>query len=662
MSASSAAEVPVTGGAPSFTARLLRNPLTVLGLVLVAFILLTSVAAPVLPLPDPDATDLAARLKPPLTPGHPLGTDQLGRDMLSRIVWGTQISLAVGLTATAVAAFFGSLIGIVAGFYGRWIDNLLMRGIDMLMAFPYLLLALAIVAALGPGLLNALYAIAIVNIPFFARNVRGVTVGLVRQEYVDTARISGLSNPRILTGEILPNLLPVILITVSTTIGWMILETAGLSFLGLGAQPPRADLGSMLGEGRKLMMVAPHVATVPGLVIFLLVVGINLVGDGLRDALDPRLKSGETVRPTPRTEAAEGVGTSAPADPEHFSAPDDGTQGNTAAPAGLPSGEEHLLQVAGLKTWFFSGKETYKAVDDVSFHLDRGEALGIVGESGSGKSVMALSLLCLVPTPPGKIVGGRVRFQGEELLTAPLSTLQHLRGNRIAYIFQDPLTTLNPLFPVGDQIAETVLRHQNADRNTARCRAVDLMDRVRIPDAAGRSGAYPHELSGGMRQRIVIAMALANDPDIVIADEPTTALDVTIQAQILRLLNDLRRDRGASLLFITHDFGVVDNLCDRIMVMYAGKVVETGRTVQVLNDPLHPYTRRLIACVPVLGQPERTIDAIPGTAPPVNRLPDGCAFASRCDRAVDDCRSGAIPLDAFGPGRAARCIRAGEGR
>ncbi|MFW6338719.1 MAG: ABC transporter permease, partial [Alkalispirochaetaceae bacterium] len=272
--------------------RFFYNRMATAGLIILLAVVLLVLAAPILNLPDPDVTKLDVRLLGIGSPGHPLGTDQLGRDILSRLLWGTRVSLAVGVSATAIAAAIGSLIGIFAAFYGGWLDNTLMRGIDMLMAFPYMLLALAIVAVLGPGLFNALIAISIVNIPFFARNVRGATVGLVRLEYVDAARLSGMNDFKILFTELLPNVLPVIFITISTTVGWMILETAGLSFLGLGAQPPRADLGSMLGEGRKLILTAPHVATLPGLVILVLVIGINLVGDGLRDILDPYLRSG----------------------------------------------------------------------------------------------------------------------------------------------------------------------------------------------------------------------------------------------------------------------------------------------------------------------------------------------------------------------------------
>ncbi|MDX1607163.1 MAG: dipeptide/oligopeptide/nickel ABC transporter permease/ATP-binding protein, partial [Candidatus Competibacterales bacterium] len=468
---------PAGSGRPGAWTRLARNHLALLGLIIVVLMCLIALAAPLLPLADPNATRLDARLIPPFSEGYLLGTDHLGRDILSRLIWGARVSLAVGLVATAVAAVFGSLIGIVAGFYGRWLDNVLMRGIDMLMAFPYMLLALAIVAVLGPGLLNALFAIAIVNIPFFARSVRGVTVGLVRREYIDAARLGGFSDPRILFSEILPNVLPVIIITISTTIGWMILETAGLSFLGLGAQPPQADLGSMLGEGRKLIVTAPHVATIPGLVILVLVIGINLLGDGLRDVLDPRLKSGAIARPSAATEVT-----------------------GHAAPA-APAADRTVLQVTDLRTHFRMGRTVYKAVDGVSFELAPGESLGIVGESGSGKSVTAQSILGLVPSPPGRIVGGRVAFHGEDLLRASPARLRTVRGGRIAYVFQDPLTTLNPLFKVGEQIAEGVRQHQGVSQKAARERAVRMLERVQIPNARGRADQYPHELSGGMRQR-----------------------------------------------------------------------------------------------------------------------------------------------------------------
>ncbi|MCB1755435.1 MAG: dipeptide/oligopeptide/nickel ABC transporter permease/ATP-binding protein [Gammaproteobacteria bacterium] len=613
-----------------------RNRLAAFGLVVFAIIVILAVLAPILPLPDPDATNLAERLKRPLQEGHWLGTDHLGRDILSRLLWGTRVSLAVGIAASLVAAVFGSSIGILSGYFGGRTDNLMMRGIDMLMAFPYILLALAIVAVLGPGLMNALYAIAIVNIPFFARNVRGITLTFSRREFIDAARLSGKNNLRILLSEVLPNVLPVIVITLSTTVGWMILETAGLSFLGLGAQPPQADLGSMLGEGRKLIITAPHVSTIPGVVIFLIVMSINLLGDGIRDALDPRLKAGALQRPAARTET------------------------DLPKTTGEQADSSHLMDIRGLRTEFHTGNRILKAVSDVDLTLQAGECLGLVGESGSGKSVTALSLMGLVASPPGKIVGGSVQFDGNDLLRVGDDELRNLRGGRIAYIFQDPLATLHPLYSIGDQLVEALRCHRTISYATAWEKAVSLLEQVHIPNASMRAKAYPFQLSGGMRQRVGIAMALANEPDIIIADEPTTALDVTVQAEVLHLLNELRRQRQAALLFITHDFGVVAQLCDRVAVMYAGQVVEQGPVQDVLNAPKHPYTQKLVDCVPRLGDPGKRLVEIPGLPPAVDNLPDGCAFASRCHQVSDECCREPVAYRQLTPEIGVRCIKAGD--
>lgn len=586
----SGAAIPAVSEAPSGRLSswelLMANRLAATGLFVLGAIVLIALLAPILPLIDPNITDQANRLMRPLEGGHLLGTDHLGRDILSRLIWGTQVSIFVGLSATAIAAFFGSLIGLTAGYIGGRTDNVMMRLIDMLMAFPYILLALAIVAVLGAGLLNALYAIALVNIPFFARNIRGVTLSIRHREFVDAARLSGKSHIAVLFTEVLPNVLPVIVITMSTTVGWMILETAGLSFLGLGAQPPQADLGSMLGQGRDQLFTAPHTSMIPGVMIFLLVMSINLLGDGIRDVLDPRLRSGALNRPMPIT-AIE----------------------RTTPPPGEKAGGS-LLQVDGLETGFRSRSTISPAVKGISFALDKGECLGLIGESGSGKSVTALSLMGLVASPPGVVTGGAAYLDGRDVLALPEQEVIALRGSRVAYVFQDPLTTLHPLFSVGEQIAEAVTSHHRVSKREAIDKAVSLMETVGIRDARARVNAYPHELSGGQRQRVGIAMAIANDPDVIIADEPTTALDVTVQARILELLQDLRKQRGLALLLITHDFGVVAQVCDRVAVMKDGEIVEQGRTEDVLGAPQHDYTKRLIACVPEPGQGRGFLDAV----------------------------------------------------
>ena len=557
---------------------LMSNRLAAFGFFLLALICVLILIVPILPLPNPDATAPANRLQPVFSAGHLLGTDQLGRDILSRLLWGSRVSIAVGFAATLIAAIIGSTIGIVAGYAGGRTDNLMMRGVDMLMAFPYILLALAIVAALGPGLMNALYAIAVVNIPFFARNVRGTALGLANREFVDAARLSGKGHISILLTEVLPNVLPVIVITMSTTAGWMILETAGLSFLGLGAQPPQADLGSMLGEGRAQMFTAPHVSIVPGLMIFLIVISLNVLGDGVRDVLDPRLRSGALARPGSRTAIA---------------------KNRNVPKAAMP---DAALAVEKLETGFVNNGSYTPAVKQVSLHLNRGECLGLIGESGSGKSVTALSIMGLVASPPGLIRNGAIYLDGNDVLNMTETELTATRGSKVAYVFQDPLTTLHPMYSIGKQVEEAISAHSTMSASERRRQAIALLEKVGIPDAPERADHYPHQLSGGQRQRVGIAMALANDPDIIIADEPTTALDVTVQARILELLRDLQREQGMALLFITHDFGVVSEICDRVAVMKDGEIVETGTAKAVLADPQHNYTKRLIACVPELGQ------------------------------------------------------------
>lgn len=619
----------------AFLILLARNRLALAGGIVMSLVVLLALLTPVLPLANPDVTDTSNRFQPIFSEGALLGTDHLGRDLLSRLMWGTRLSLAVGFAAAIVAATLGAAIGIIAGFYGGRTDNIIMRGVDMLMAFPYILLALAIVAALGPGLFNALIAVAAVNVPFFARNIRGITVGIAHKEFVDAARLAGLPDTRIILSEILPNVVPVIVIAMSTTIGWMILETAGLSFLGLGSQPPQADLGSMLGEARSALITNPHTSIVPGVMILIIVMSINLLGDGVRDALDPRLKSGALSRPMAATRV------------------------DRRGPVPEPVGKG-LLEVQALETQFHVKDRVYRAVGGVDLHVKKGECLGIIGESGSGKSVTALSLMGLVASPPGVITGGAARYDGEDLIGAPYNRLRDMRGRNVAYIFQDPLSTLHPLYRVGDQLIEAIRAHRPIGKAEGQAKAVELLKAVRIPNAESRVTDYPHEMSGGMRQRVGIAMALANDPDIIIADEPTTALDVTVQAQVLTILDDLRRSRGLAIVFITHDFGVVAQLCDRVAVMYAGRIVEEGATRDVLETPRHPYTARLMACVPELGGGKRRLEAIAGLPPVVDRLPEGCAFADRCLKVRPECRVSAIPLERMGD-RKVRCLYPEDG-
>ena len=300
---------------------------------------------------------------------------------------------------------------------------------------------------------------------------------------------------------------------------------------------------------------------------------------------------------------------------------------------------EKLLEVKNLKTYFYTDEGVVKSVDDVSFDVEKGKTLGIVGESGCGKSITSLSIMQLVETPPGKIVGGEIIYQGENLLEKNKDQMRKIRGGEIAMIFQEPMTSLNPVLKVGHQIMESILFHTDATKEEARAKALEMIKLVGIPRAEEIMECYPHELSGGMRQRIMIAMALVCNPKLLIADEPTTALDVTIQAQILDLINELKEKLGTSVMMITHDLGVIAEVADDVMVMYAGKVVEYGSADDIFESPKHPYTSGLMNCIPKLTDEDHTrLDVIKGMVPSFDQMPKGCAFCPRCSEAKDICR------------------------
>ncbi len=319
----------------------------------------------------------------------------------------------------------------------------------------------------------------------------------------------------------------------------------------------------------------------------------------------------------------------------------------------------HLLEVNGLKTYFYTYEGVARAVDGVTYHLDPGEALGIVGESGCGKSVTAASIMRIVPDPPGRIVGGQILFQGQDLTQLSQKAMRRIRGCSIAMIFQEPMTSLNPVFTVGDQVGEVMRLHQNLSRQAARERTVEMFTLVGIPAPETRLDDYPHQMSGGMRQRVMIAMALACNPRLMIADEPTTALDVTIQAQILDLMNQLKTETGASILFITHDLGVIAEMAQHVAVMYAGKMVEYADVQTLFADPKHPYTVGLMASIPVLGHKtdKGRLSTIKGTVPSLFNLPQGCKFSDRCPDVFDDCRQINPDMYTVGPNHIARCLK-----
>ena len=564
--------------------KIIKNKLALLGGIILFMLLLLIITTPFLNLSDPNAINTSDRFSLPFTSNYLLGADHLGRDILSRVMWGTRLSLAVGFSAALIAAILGSFIGIIAGYFGGFFDNILMRSVDVLMAFPYVLLALAIVAVMGPGLFNSLIAVAIVNIPFFARNVRGISLAYAKSDFMIAAKISGRSTFSCIIFELLPNLIPTIIVAFSTTIGWMILETAGLSFLGLGSQPPQADLGSMLGEGRASLIVHSHNSLIPGLMILFIVMGFNLFGDGIRDALDPKLSQGKLGRSKALTDLKKNY---------VFS----------------ERSSKSFLEVNNLTTKFIRNNYEIEAIKKVNLSLQKGECLAIVGESGSGKSVTALSITRLVASPPGIITEGFINYKGTDLLNINLQTMQDIRGKKISYIFQDPQSTLHPLQKVGSQISEIVINHKIINKVKLNKEVLELLRNVKIIDPERVVNLYPHQLSGGMRQRIGIAMAIANKPDIIIADEPTTALDVTVQAKILSIINDLKKEFNLSIIFISHDLNVVSKISDNIAVMFNGEIVEFGKTKKILNNPNNQYTKKLIKTSPRLSLVKKKYNA-----------------------------------------------------
>ena len=319
------------------------------------------------------------------------------------------------------------------------------------------------------------------------------------------------------------------------------------------------------------------------------------------------------------------------------------------------SEESPILEVRDLRTYFLLRRGIVKAVDGVSFTLNRGETLGLVGESGCGKSMTALSILRVIPKPAARIVGGEVLFDGRDILQLTEDEMRHLRGRQMAMILQDPMTSLNPVFTIGDQLREAITTHRRVTRPSLKSQTIDLLQMVKMPSANVRVGQFPHQMSGGMRQRVVGAMSLANEPNLIIADEPTTSLDVTIQAQYLRLLKELQEETGSSIIFITHDFGIVAKMCDKVAVMYAGKIVEAGPVREIFNNPSHPYTQALLKSVPNVDERVDRLYSIQGHPPSLSDIPQGCTFAPRCPFVMDVCRVKFPPSVTVGADHAASC-------
>ena len=600
----------------------------------VALVVLAALAAPLLDLPDPVRQDVARRLAGP-GPGSPLGRDEFGRDVLSRLVWGARTSLAVAFASAAVACVFGTALGLLGG-WSRGLGGVLaVRSMDVVLCFPPVLLALLVVALLGPGAGTLILVLSVLYLPGFARVAYAEVLSARSHDYVEAVRALGASTGRILGRTVLPNIAGPVLVQLSLAVASAVVLESGLSFLGLGVVPPAPSWGLMIRGARATMAQAPLLLLWPCLALTLTILAMNLLCDALRDVVDPRTPGAARTRLGLAERLLPGV-----------------------LPANDHARADAVLDVRGLTVEIATPRGPLRPVEDVSFSVRAGETLAIVGESGSGKSIAATAVMGLLPPAARPVAGSSVRFDGRDLLRLPEPELRRLRGGAMAMVFQDPMSSLNPVHRVGDQVAEAIRAHdRGASPSAARSRAVELLRRVGIADPERRARAFPHELSGGMRQRVMIAMAVANGPKLLIADEPTTALDVTVQAQILDLLAALQRETGTALVFITHSLAVVSEIADCVAVMYAGQIVEQGTVEAVFGDPRHPYTRALLAAVPEGDAPP---SSIPGVVPQPHAFPRGCRFAPRCPHAIAACEAAPPALEDGGRGHLVRCIRQAE--
>jgi peptide/nickel transport system permease protein len=617
-------------------------------LLMVVFALFGSLIAP----HDPNAQNLAQASKG-ISGAHWLGTDDLGRDVLSRLIAGAQSSMQVTFETVGLALVAALLVGLVAGFRGGWLDYLLMRGADAGLAFPPLVLALAVVAVLGTSTNDTALALAIVFAPGFARFARGQTLAIREESFVEASTSIGSPPTRIVLVRILPNVMTGLVVGVAIALGSAVLAASGLAFLGLGPPPPAASWGGMLQEAYNTSLFTHPWSLVPsGLVIALTVLAFNTIGDSLRDTL-----SGAT----PRSRRQRGVkrqrGITAVARSGQQPIPAQAVRPASAEAGWAAAAQPALLEVRDLSVEFETDAGRVRVVDDVSFDVGEGRIVGLVGESGSGKTVSSLAVLRLLQSPPAQIVGGSIRFDGRDLLDMEFDELRRIRGRDIAMVFQDPLASLDPSFTIGYQLTEAIRLHEKVTRAAARDRASRLLESVHIPDPVQRLSAYPHQLSGGMRQRVMIAMALTCHPRLLIADEPTTALDVTVQAQIVELLRELREKEDLAVLFVTHDLALISELSDEIIVMYAGQVVEQSPTAELFGRPRHPYTAALLAASPGIRTEADRSTLIAGQVPQAGQFPTGCRFNPRCAYAEDACRTAPVDLTVAGLDRLSRCRR-----
>lgn len=564
----------------NFAAALRGDPLGCVLLALVGTLVTLCVLAPWVTSTDPTATDFARMLMPPSAENW-LGTDDFGRDVFARLLHGGRNSLAVAAIAVVIVMSIGVMVGIAAGYFGGMVDLALGKLIDVLLAFPRLVLAIAIAALMGGGIASLIVAISVVAWPAYARILRAFTLKVANEGYVQAARTLGTPVWRILSGHVALNLIGPILVLAMLDLGSLILAISALSFLGLGVAPPAPEWGAMLNEGRALIELAPWIVLAPGLAIFLVVLSSNYFADIARDSTEGRAVHG------PRDWIVWGGAKAEPA---------------SAAQAARES-DQSLLNFSGVTVDVTDPRSPYcgrRILDDVSFAVGPRECVGLIGESGSGKSTLAMLAMGLI-RPPLALTGGVVHLMGRDSAPWRWDDWRRERGCSVGLVNQDPLSALNPVLTIGEQIGEVMAAHDAVAPEAQAARLRSVIDEVGLP--AATIARYPHELSGGMRQRVVIAMAIVNRPALLIADEPTTALDVSTQRRILDLIRDLGQHYGLGVMFVSHDLRVIAQVANRVVILREGRIVESGTTQGVFARPREPYTRALMAAIP--GQRRR---------------------------------------------------------
>jgi peptide/nickel transport system permease protein len=572
----------------SLLRRLRRRPIGLAALVFLAFIAIIAVIGPWIAPRDPNRAALDLVLSPS-SASHPLGADSAGRDVLSRLLAATQVSIAAAIVALITALLIGVIAGLVAGYYSGWFDSVSSWVTSLIMALPGMVVLLAARAVVGPSVWLAMFVFGILLSPAYFRLVYAAVTAIRHELYIDAARVSGLSDLRII-GRHIPSVIRAPIIIQSAIIaGIAIAIQSGLEFLGLGdASVP--TWGQMLNDAFTNIYKAPMLMVWPSLAISLSCIALTLLANAMRDELERTVitRRRRTTKSSARRSAAAAAERSQPGEATIVHPEDPVTATNPLQP---------VLDIQNLSVGYDQADgSTIEVVKGVSLQVRKGEIHGLIGESGSGKTQTAFAVLGLLAAG-GRVTGGTIDYEGTALQGASERVYKGIRGKRIAYIPQEPMSNLDPSFKIGSQLVQPLRINLGLSKKEATKKALSLLERVGIPNPQRTFNAYPFEVSGGMAQRVLIAGAVSTDPDLIIADEPTTALDVTVQAEVLDLLRDLQQERGMAMLLVTHNFGVVADLCDRVTVMQSGLFVEQGPVRTILQQPSHPYTQSLLSAI-----------------------------------------------------------------